>query len=112
MQTLPLVTRSYIIHVLLHEAFIFEANQVFISTVLCCIICSMLNCFFSNGTYLIQDTVYHKNGNQGLKLLAAMATGGVTDPFTHLLTLIHTCKERFHIIMKCVTYNHTKLPGQ
>ena len=57
-QTMPLVTGSYIIHVLLHDAFIFGATQVFISTVLCCIICSMLNCFFINGTYLTQNTVY------------------------------------------------------
>jgi len=31
---------------------------------------------------------------------------------THSLTLVCTCKERFRIIMKCVTYNHPKLPGQ
>ena len=43
----------------------------------------MLNCFFINGTYLTKNTVYHNNGNQGLKLLATMATGGVTDPLTH-----------------------------
>jgi hypothetical protein len=72
----------------------------------------MLNCFFINGTYLTENTVYHNNENQGLKLLAAMATGGVTDPPIHSLTLICTGKEWFHNITKCVTYSHPKLPGQ
>lgn len=35
----------------------------------------------------------------------------VIDPLTHSITLTCTCKESFHIIMKCVTYNHPKLPG-
>jgi len=72
----------------------------------------MLNCFFINGTYLTENTVYHNNGKQGLKLLATMATGGVTDPLIHSLTLICTGKEWFHIITKCVAYSHPKHPGQ
>jgi len=89
---LPLVTGSYIVHVLLHDPFIFGANQVLISTVLHCIVCSMLNCFFINGTYLTENKVYHNNGNQDLKLLAAMATGGCDRPtqsLTHSLLYVH-----------------------
>jgi len=106
---LPLVTGSYIIHVPLHDAFTFGATQVFISTVLCCIICSMLNCFFINGTYLTQNSLPQQWKARAWSYWLPWQLGVW---LTHSLTLICTCKERFHIIMKCVTYNHPKLPGQ
>ena len=65
--------------------FILAVNQAIIScngvlhlVMVCCITCSMLNCFFSLSTYLIQNKVFLKlfcnHGNPGLKSLVNMAT--------------------------------------
>ena len=82
--------------------------------------CATLYCMLNAQLFLHQWHIPHREQSlpqqwkPGPEVTGCHGNWGVwpTHSITHSLTLICTCKERFHIITKCITYSHPKLPDQ
>lgn len=80
--------------------------------------CAMLYYMLNAQLFLHQWHIPHREHSlpqqwkPGPEVTGCHGNWGVSDPLIHSLTLVWTCKEAFHIITKCVTYSHPKLPGQ